>query len=421
MTLITPKEKISNQPQTHVLIISVGRYIHLNGGSSPSPLDNPMGMGQLYSPPVSGRDFANWIENEYNNPASPVGSIEFLISDHNYHKYKTKNEEEKNIEKATLNNVEKAFMRWYERCNSNPNNIAIFYFCGHGIEKNNLALLLEDFGEDYDKNKKLFKNSINFQANRLGMFTHCQAQTQLYFIDACRKTGDNKIKRTNDDLATTFIPGEIGRVCENTLTIMASESGQAAYGRIGKTTLFTRSLIESLDKWGCDFYEEQELYDRIDRTNLEENYKEGAWVIDTQYLFYSVKATLERLIKEDLWMQNDPEVLRQRCDRDMPPKGSVLIHLRTTPIEIPISIAVKPYQARKRVKLTLENTNPEYSREHEPSPQIWKTNICAELYTLKGNFELQEYQDFFKQYDFRSKLYKQPKDKKVTARRMEAN
>lgn len=413
MTLIYQADNNNNQAQTHVLIVGVGRYIHLNGGSS--PIDNTMGMGQLQSPPTSARAFANWIETKYNNLISPLGSVELLISDNTSQVYTNRDRKELSIESATLNNVRDAFRNWADRCNSNLNNVAIFYFCGHGIEKNNLALLLEDFGE-YDGN--LFENAINFQANRLGMFTHCKAETQLYFIDACRNRGDNATARIDGELGTTFTRGETNKDCENRLTIMASDSGSAAYGRSTGTTLFTEALIQCLDKWGCDFYEEDELYANIDESILGEQYRNGGWVIDIQYLFHSVEKTLKRLIREDLRIQNS-EASSQRCNYDMPPKGSTIIHLRTDPIEIPISIDVRPHHARTQASLSLENTN--YSYRQKPNPAIWKKVICAELYTLIANFELKEYQYFSKRCNFRSRLYEQPKRKKINAIKMEDN
>ena len=43
----------SPEPGTHVLLIAVGDYPHLKGGSAPKQFELHMGMGQLSSPPHS--------------------------------------------------------------------------------------------------------------------------------------------------------------------------------------------------------------------------------------------------------------------------------------------------------------------------------------------------------------------------------
>ena len=39
----------------------------------------------------------------------------------------------------------RAFNEWYARCNAHEDNVCFFYFCGHGLHKQNTYLLPEDF------------------------------------------------------------------------------------------------------------------------------------------------------------------------------------------------------------------------------------------------------------------------------------
>src|SRR5688572_29148314 len=58
-------------PATHALVIGVGAYPHLNGGSGRlSPQHD--GMEQLTSPPISARQFASWLMSEFNHPQKPL-------------------------------------------------------------------------------------------------------------------------------------------------------------------------------------------------------------------------------------------------------------------------------------------------------------------------------------------------------------
>jgi hypothetical protein len=46
-------------PATHALVIGVGAYPHLIGGTGRTKYND--GMGQLTSPPISARLFASWL------------------------------------------------------------------------------------------------------------------------------------------------------------------------------------------------------------------------------------------------------------------------------------------------------------------------------------------------------------------------
>src|SRR5208283_2569888 len=66
-------------PQTHVLIIGVGRYPYFrDGGAEANPLAP---LGQLKSSTVSARLLAKWFIDEYHYPPAPVGSLALLCSE----------------------------------------------------------------------------------------------------------------------------------------------------------------------------------------------------------------------------------------------------------------------------------------------------------------------------------------------------
>jgi hypothetical protein len=65
---------------THALVIGVGSYPHLLGGSGALCEDNE-GLAQLTSPPVSARKFADWLICSFANPDKPLASVALLISE----------------------------------------------------------------------------------------------------------------------------------------------------------------------------------------------------------------------------------------------------------------------------------------------------------------------------------------------------
>ena len=67
-------------PATHALVVGVGAYPHLNGGSGRLSEQHD-GMAQLTSPPLSARAFASWLLSEFKHPHKPLGSVALLLSE----------------------------------------------------------------------------------------------------------------------------------------------------------------------------------------------------------------------------------------------------------------------------------------------------------------------------------------------------
>lgn len=193
MALIFPDNR-GNSPSTHVLIIGVGGYRHLQGGTTPSQevVDKVGVLGQLTSPPCSVIAFAQHLLSSHADLRSPLGSIDLLISP-------TPNDSQPfpvgiNVGPATLNDIQTSYGVWRKRCNRHKDNIAIFYFCGHGLEKEEQFLLAEDFGANPNNP---WLGAFSFTSTRLA-FHGCLAETQCFFIDACRNITSAMLKSRPD-------------------------------------------------------------------------------------------------------------------------------------------------------------------------------------------------------------------------------
>src|ERR1700738_23120 len=136
-------------PATHAIVIGVGNYPHLNGGTGELAPDHD-GMGQLSSPPISARMFADWLIRSFSHPQKPLSTVALLVSAASTEQFDNpRTNESYNIEPATSETLSAAITAWKERGNSNAGNLLIFYFCGHGItEGTDTALLLSDFGSN---------------------------------------------------------------------------------------------------------------------------------------------------------------------------------------------------------------------------------------------------------------------------------
>ena len=144
-----------------------------------------MDLGQLSSPPISAIEFARWLQKTYNNPHMPLGTLDLLISPTNGPaSFKDDNDELIAVEPAIMTNVSTAIKRWANEANSDAQNLAIFYFCGHGLSVGlNNGLLVEDFGDDHS-DWTILKNMIN--VDNLNLATDLiRGRKQCFFIDAC--------------------------------------------------------------------------------------------------------------------------------------------------------------------------------------------------------------------------------------------
>lgn len=234
----------SEGPGTHVFIIGVGAYPHLKDGIGQTHPKHRE-MKQLTSPPKSAMAMLEWFDRTLNNPQAPLKSIEVLISEPQASTYTDANGLVAEIAAATWNNFEASVQAWFERANADSSNVAIFYFCGHGIGDGiNTYLLMEDTGSKKD----LLMSALHLSAFRIAMGA-CKAQKQVYLIDACRTV----------DLATVFTPhmpaqsglepGNVFEVFEGSNPVLYSaRQGEQAFGEPENVSDFTKALLEGLTR-----------------------------------------------------------------------------------------------------------------------------------------------------------------------------
>lgn len=245
--MTTLKLDLAEGPGTHVFIVGVGRYDYLRGGKK-GPIDRDGGMGQLTSSPVSAAAMLNWCITSLHNPRAPLMSIEMLMSESDERvRYPGSDGSDIEIDDANLRNFEQAAKAWFERANSHPDNVAVFYFCGHGLgDGMSTQLLLSNYGES----ARPLRDAINFNGFRMAMHS-CQAKSQIYFIDACRVV----------DSALLIDPhnlGESGLGVVNPMrthrgsnpVFFAARNGRQAFGDPGQVSSFTAALLSALCKHG---------------------------------------------------------------------------------------------------------------------------------------------------------------------------
>jgi len=165
------------------------------------------------------------------------------------------------VDPATMAGIETAFKAWLKRCSARKDNIALFYFAGHGLSTATQFLLASDFYDPAEP--KRWKNSIDFTGFQLGMRL-CPAQTQLFFADACRENPIDALLQVGAAGNPLIDGGIVPRPAPAPAlgTYFAAADGLKAYGPVAGPTYFATALLDGLEGAGAT------------RTG-------GAWRVDT--------------------------------------------------------------------------------------------------------------------------------------------
>lgn len=226
----------------HALVIGVGDYPHLLGGSG-GRTESHDGMRQLTSPPVSARALTDWLCSKFHNPEFKRMTVSLLLSEPdggNYRNPKTGDEHE--VEVATFDNIKQAVREWKDRGDKHIDDMLMFYFCGHGISDGlSMVILPSDFGSD-DENA--FSTAIDFRKFYDAMVQY-KARRQWFIVDACRSSSDS-LKGNTAQQILQFRPRDaegirIAPVFYSTL------GGEKAHGRPDQPSVYTDVLIRCLD------------------------------------------------------------------------------------------------------------------------------------------------------------------------------
>lgn len=240
--LLPGRSATATSARTHALIIGVAQYKHMSGGVG--PIDYRFDLPQLTSPKHSALAFADWVVNNLNNPRAPLGSLELLTSP--VVDYKVSPGLTRRTDEAVMNNVKDAFKRWLQRLNSNPENVAFFYFCGHGMTRVGPILLLSDFAADPDDP---FDTAINFSETYNGM-ARCAARTQCYFLDCCAQSTAAATSQLTDP-GRVLTPGQYGELhTGDAPKFLATAPTRSAYGMTDGVTIFTAELLDCIGRKG---------------------------------------------------------------------------------------------------------------------------------------------------------------------------
>ena len=348
-------ENAAAQPATHVLLVGVGRYPHLIGGTGPLYAEHG-GMRQLSSPPLSAVAFANWLISSFGHPAKPLGSVALLAAGDDDVEFKHPvTGAVTTLQIPSFANLETAAKEWKARGDSSPNNLMLFYFCGHGIANGpDLALILQDFGEEADS---ALESALDFRRFRLGM-ERCKARHQCYFIDACR-TGDSNIIDAAGYAGRPIFTPTTRR--DRTLPVRqmpafySTFAGERAQSRTDEVSLFTEAVLRALKGGGADD-------------------TSGDWWVDTSQLQKTVQFMMERAHE-----QGFPSAQINPVD-DM---STFSLHQLTADPSVPVVIGCRPAELNKHATLSWSSGGA--TEQRPPKDKDWDTVLEIGDYTFSAD------------------------------------
>jgi hypothetical protein len=362
-----------DRPYTHALVIGVGLYRHLPALTGPlGPLGDEVtqldhGLAQLTSPPISAQAFAQWLVKHFKNDLAPLGTLELLVSESTPAPFDLPDGRQLTPDEARLQEVEAAFKAWRRRCDSHRGNIALFYYCGHGVLVNgDQVLLLDDYGAD---KWEPFAASINIGKMQQGM-DGCKAGLQCYFIDACSNVShqaSNLRNSVGQSWADATWPAQEDRQ-PITLVLQAAVEGKGAVGGRGEVSRFTRALLQCLDGGASR--------------------REGEkWIVTTTSLIDSVYRVVESLNK----LEPEPALIPKAV-----PVARGVVHYRKDPPIVPVVIQLSPKNALSAAELRLDTIKPsQWYRKRDPAPQPWEPDdVPAGTYFLRARFNSPHYKNF---------------------------
>jgi Caspase domain len=236
-------------PGTHVLAIGVGSYPYLLGGNN-RLANKPLGLKQLLSPPVSLKRFLDWCfvpvvpsSPGLMNARIPLATVEALASTPQPFVANTPSGESA-VDAATRQNIQGAFEGWLERLRSHPDNIGVFYFCGHGIMVAEHYLLAEDFG---CSNAQPWQHAFDI-TNTIRAVEREVSSSTFYFIDACREISREVAMTLAANPSALWVADLSKTVVGKSATqIYATGEGELAFAPLGgQVSRFTAALIYAL-------------------------------------------------------------------------------------------------------------------------------------------------------------------------------
>ena len=260
MALIIDKRREVPGPGVHVLIVGVSDYLQLPNHDDP-PDEQTWSLNKLTSGALSAFKIYDLIRQV--ELVRPLKTVRLLLSPSTIEIDAEPDLGAVAAERANRQNFAKDAQDWRDDANDHKDNMTLFYFAGHGIQRGSedSVLLLDDF---LTRGPPALSNCVEVGNIKSGMAPSpdCPniALTQFYFVDACRMRPETLKKFVNPQVPDVFNE-ELNVVDHRQAPIFYSTvDGAISVGRAGRPSHFAEALTLALQR-GVD--ERQEVNGRF--------------------------------------------------------------------------------------------------------------------------------------------------------------
>lgn len=357
--VIDNRQTLQDKPGFHALIAGVSAYANLPAPDQPASAAS-FGMRQLSATSLSAYKVYQWLLKCQANLSLPLATCRILLSP-------TAAELQKEPalqglgSACILNHFLKDAKEWREDVSTHADNVAFFYFAGHGIQrsKTDQVLLLEDFNDGIGG---VLRNSVDVHSLRNGMAPSAKrpniGRTQFYFIDACRNLPSQITDFEKLD-ATAVFDVELSGFDDRRAPIFhAAIPDGKGYAIPLEQTLFCKVLLECLEGSAAEAPEAGGV------TRWHVSYKSLSEVLHDE---------LERLSKE--YGVEQPSVA------DGFGKDAIICYLNSAP-EVPTVFEVEPSNAsiHTRVRIMDDDGMPVRELPLPLNPHPYSEKLPAGFY-----------------------------------------
>lgn len=247
MALVFDRRVDLSGPVLHAIAIGVGDYAHLPAARDGDPGDDPGAPG-LHGRTSASRtaiELARWLAQHCDDLVAPVATIRLCVAPAAGDGARPP----RGATGATRAEIVAALHAW--RAEQFPDDVALFYFAGHGVQRSraDLALLCSDFGAPGGDPLDGAIDLMNVW-DGLGRIatTATNARTQLYFVDACRAPRSSLVEPARAGVPRVFDARVLhGKEDRRAPIFYATTPPSLAQASPGISSLFSRLLVRCLE------------------------------------------------------------------------------------------------------------------------------------------------------------------------------
>jgi Caspase domain len=361
-------------PGLHAFLVGISDYPFLpTETESARPGKPTLGLQKLSSAALSAYSVYQWLDLHKEKLSVPLRSRRLLVVPSASEKAAIPALGEL-ASRADLDAFTKLAVDWRNAANSNPENITLFYFSGHGVQRKfrDHVLLLENFGKGGPLLKDALDTATLIDGMAPGPDSQSIARTQFYFLDACRL--DPEEFQDYESMEVTPLWDVYRCKCDDRVAAVfhTAEPGRAAYGVPGGPSLFCEALMKCLSGGGG-----------VQSPGIRSN-ESTRWNVTLSSLSERLNHYLAKISKR--------QGVNQRCLVQGVVPGIVVVSLDGPPM-VEITLRVSPGEARQcstvRFLDALERPVWETPLPIEPHP--YRDSVIAGEYKLSWTSHNERY------------------------------